>query len=619
MGGVTAVCSDKTGTLTQNRMTVVSGRIADHLLGSASEARQFFAGLPCNVQSLFAESCAINSTAFEDRDPETHRLEFKGSKTECALLTFLKAASPPEGSNTNGDHATDATTAKRADYYRIRKECKKVLTIPFSSKLKSMTTIVDRSIADEGHDAESMPEQGRSGYRAYTKGASEIILSNCSHYLDKSGEVKALDDAVRKDFALAIKESAKQALRTFALAYKDELTQAEYDEVADFSPDRSDSGKAAARPKRDNDNGDDNDTSIELPVKDMVWIGMVGIQDPLREGVVESVRACQRAGIVVRMITGDNIETGKAIAKQAGILTPGSIAIEGKDWRRMSEKEQMAILPRVSVMARSSPEDKLVIVKRLQRLDHIVAMTGDGANDAPALKTADIGFSMGITGTEVAKEASDIVLMDDNFNSIVQALKWGRSISESVRKFLQFQLSVNIAAVTLSFLSALYSERGESILTAVQLLWVNLIMDTLAALALATESPTSKLLERLPIPATADLITYEMWAMIVLQAAFQVVVNLGLVQYGQQMFHIDPNNSANANAKLRTIVFNTFVFLQIFNELNCRRIMPNQFNVLHHLSQDYGFLSIQLIVIALQYLIVTFGGVAFGTVPLSCS
>ncbi|CAI4220230.1 unnamed protein product [Parascedosporium putredinis] len=215
----------------------------------------------------------------------------------------------------------------------------------------------------------------------------------------------------------------------------------------------------------------------------MIFVGVVGIQDPLREGVPEAVRVCQNAGVVIRMVTGDNKMTAQAIAGECGILQPNSIVMEGPEFRNLSKYEQEQIIPD------STPEDKRILVKRLKDKGEIVAVTGDGTNDAPALRMADVGFSMGIAGTEVAKEASSIILMDDNFNSIVKALKWGRAVNDAVKRFLQFQLTVNVTAVILTFVSAVANPDESSVLTAVQLLWVNLIMDTLAALALATDPP----------------------------------------------------------------------------------------------------------------------------------
>ncbi|CAG8583096.1 955_t:CDS:1, partial [Acaulospora colombiana] len=280
-----------------------------------------------------------------------------------------------------------------------------------------------------------------------------------------------------------------------------------------------------------------------------------------------------------------------------------------------SKEQQLELIPRLQVLARSSPTDKTIFVSRLQELGEVVAVTGDGTNDGPALKMSDVGFSMGITGTEVAKEASDIILMDDNFNSIVKALKWGRAVNDSVRKFLQFQLTVNITAVFLSFLSAVLSDDNESVLTAVQLLWVNLIMDTLAALALATEPPTDDLVNRGPTSKTASLINYRMWKMIIGEAAFQIIINLTLLNIGYKIFHLDENNKHDREV-MRTIIFNTFVFLQVFNEINCRRI-DDTVNVFRNIFNNHIFIIIQIVVIAGQVLIIQFCGIAFGTVPLN--
>jgi Ca2+-transporting ATPase len=207
----------------------------------------------------------------------------------------------------------------------------------------------------------------------------------------------------------------------------------------------------------------------------MTFNGLVGIQDPVRPGVPEAVAKCNFAGVSVRMVTGDNVVTAKAIATDCGIYTDG-IVMEGPTFRNLGEAEMNEILPNLQVLARSSPEDKRILVTRLRALGEIVAVTGDGTNDGPALKAADIGFSMGIAGTEVAKEASAIILMDDNFASILTALMWGRAVNDAVRKFLQFQITVNITAVLITFVSAVANESMKSVLTAVQLLWINLIM-----------------------------------------------------------------------------------------------------------------------------------------------
>merc|ERR1712000_680127 len=272
---------------------------------------------------------------------------------------------------------------------------------------------------------------------------------------------------------------------------------------------------------------------------DLTFLGVVGIQDPVRPGVPEAVRKAKHAGVTTRMVTGDNIITARAIATECGIYTEGGIVMEGPASRKLTDEEFNETLPKLQVLARSSPEDKRVLVTKLKALGETVAVTGDGTNDAPALKAADVGFSMGISGTEVAKEASAIVLMDDNFTSIVTALKWGRAVNDAVQKFLQFQITVNITAVLLAFITAVYSPEMESVLKAVQLLWVNLIMDTFAALALATDPPTERILDRPPQGKKSPLITMNMWKMIIGQSIFQLAITLVLYFAGPEILSYD--------------------------------------------------------------------------------
>ncbi|KAI9283981.1 PMCA-type calcium-translocating P-type ATPase [Umbelopsis sp. AD052] len=557
MGNATAVCSDKTGTLTQNKMTVVEGSIAEKSFQKEDDAKNWYKEVDKNVSELLFESVAINSTAFEGKD-EKGQDAFVGSKTECALLGLTKGLG--------------------YDHEKTRHNTKKIKVYPFASQRKTMTTII------EVNDGSAKTNDKAKG-RVHTKGASEIVLSSCTQYIDEKGNVQKLDKEATTKFENVINEYAEKALRTITLAYKD-LSDAQIKKLSDDEP----------------------------PLDNLIVIGIVGIMDPLRPGVVESVQAFRNAGVFVRMITGDNLTTAKAIARNAGIFTKGGVALTGPEFRELSREEQMKIVPRLQVLARSSPTDKTIVVDCLQKQEQVVGMTGDGTNDGPALKMADVGFSMGIAGTEVAKEASDIILMDDNFNSILKALKWGRAVNDGVRKFLTFQLTVNIAAVALSFISAVTSDTSESVLSAVQLLWVNLIMDTLAALALATEPPTDDLLKRKPIARNASLINYRMGKLIVGEALFQIVLNLILIAYGDKIFNL--GDSAYDQAVLRTLVFNTFVFLQVFNEINCRRI-DETLNVFKNIFHNWIFLTVQVVVILCQFLIVTFGGIAFKTVPLT--
>jgi Ca2+-transporting ATPase len=558
MGNATAICSDKTGTLTQNKMTVTEGVLAQKDFDKPEDGKEWTKKVNSKVVvPLLLEAVAINSNAFEDK-VENGKIDFVGSKTECALLGFTKTLG--------------------CEYESIRHDATVSKVYPFASKRKTMSTIIKVK-------ENTAATKTQSDYRIHVKGASEIVLDACKYYIDENGTQKSMDNESVIRFNGIISEFADKALRTIAIAYRD-ISSSEFKEVSDEEP----------------------------PLEKLTLIGIVGIMDPLRPGVVEAVTAFRQAGVFVRMITGDNIQTAKAIARNARILTKGGLAMTGEELRNMSEEEQRKVIPRLQVLARSSPTDKTIVVTRLQEQDQVVGMTGDGTNDGPALKLADVGFSMGIAGTEVAKEASDIILMDDNFNSILKALLWGRAVNDGVRKFLTFQLTVNIAAVVLSFISAVASENAESILSAVQLLWVNLIMDTLAALALATEPPTDDLLHRKPISKFAHLINYRMAKMILGQAIFQIIINLVVIYMGARIFHL--GDSVYDQEVLRTMVFNIFVFLQVFNEINCRRI-DGSLNVFKDMFNNWIFITVQVVVIVGQYLIVTYGGIAFKTVPLT--
>jgi len=426
-------------------------------------------------------------------------------------------------------------------------------------------------------------EKGR--YNLHVKGASEQILSLCTSYLDASGTRQPIG-GIKTQAEAIIHEMASHGLRTIGIAFS------EVGEQHDWT------------------NPPDNNLTL---------IGICGITDPVRLEVPQAVKSCQEAGITVRMLTGDNLETASVIAKECGILTPDGIAIEGPAFRRLTPQELDAIIPRLQVLARSSPQDKYRLVKRLRELGEVVAVTGDGTNDAPQLKEADVGFAMGIAGTEVAKEASDIILLDDNFSSIVKAAQWGRNVFDSIRKFVQFQVTVNIVAVIIAFVGAVAN--GESPLKPVQMLWVNLIMDTLAALALATESPTPELLKRKPYGRYEGIITPAMWRNIIGQAIFQIFVLFLLLYQGHNIPQLGlPNDPLAWTAKHHilhtTIIFNSFVFCQLFNEFNARKL-GNEFNVLKGILSNRVFLLIMTFTVSVQFLIVQYGGEFTQTAPLS--
>lgn len=581
MGNATTICSDKTGTLTQNKMTVVAGVLGSNLHFARDPAPTTeddvltfpaaFERTSTSVKKLLLHSSAINSTAFEGE--EDGQTTFIGSKTETALLTLAKE-----------QLGMGPVAEERAGVEVVQ-------LIPFDSDRKCMGAVIRLK---------------SGGYRLLVKGAAEILLAKATRalvdVLDESLQDCNLSDLSRRQLSSGIDHFASDSLRTIAMLYKD---------FQQWPP-------AGAETLE----GDSSMAVFEDVFQEMTFLCIVGIQDPLREGVAKAVKKCQDAGIVVRMVTGDNVTTASAIATQCGIKTHDGMVMEGPKFRQLSDEEMDEILPRLQVLARSSPDDKRILVSRLKHLGETVAVTGDGTNDGPALKIADVGFSMGIAGTEVAKEASAIILLDDNFSSIVSAIMWGRSVNDAVAKFLQFQITVNITAVVLAFVSAVSSPDSTSVLSAVQLLWVNLIMDTFAALALATDAPTEKILDRDPAPKRAALITTNMWKMILGQAVYQLVVTFTLYFAGFSILGYSSrvNNTIDSKARadlstvlhteLNTIVFNTFVWMQIFNEFNNRRL-DNKLNIFEGVHRNYFFIVINAIMIGGQVMIVFVGGLAF--------
>ncbi|KAF4981247.1 hypothetical protein FZEAL_2911 [Fusarium zealandicum] len=584
MGNATTVCSDKTGTLTQNKMTVVATTLGKSTSFGGTEVpmdkslkidqdaitipnvsqADFATGLSTEVKDILIQSNVLNSTAFEGE--QDGQKTFVGSKTEVALLALCQdclGSSPVQ---------------------EIRSSAEVVQTIPFDSKYKYSAVVV---------------RLASGKYRAYAKGASEILLEKCSKTIENTSQGEPtpvpFSEADRNMFNSIISSYAGQTLRTIASSYRDFESWPPEGAVSEENPQEAD---------------------FNAVHQDMTLIGIYGIKDPLRPSVIDALKDCRQAGVVVRMVTGDNIQTASAIASECGIFRPdeGGIAMEGPVFRRLPPDELKEKVKNLQVLARSSPEDKRILVRTLKELGETVAVTGDGTNDAPALKMADIGFSMGIAGTEVAKEASSIILLDDNFASIVKGLMWGRAVNDSVKKFLQFQLTVNITAVVLTFVSAVASPTQESVLNAVQLLWVNLIMDTFAALALATDPPTRSVLDRKPDRKSAPLITLRMTKMIVGQAICQLAITFVLHFGGKKLLGWYDDSERDAE-KLKTLVFNTFVWLQIFNEINNRRL-DNKLNIFEGLHRNIFFIVINIIMVGGQVLIIFVGGEAFEIKPL---
>ncbi|KAK4285439.1 hypothetical protein QN277_002135 [Acacia crassicarpa] len=440
----------------------------------------------------------------------------------------------------------------------------KILTIePFNSNRKRMSVLV------------TLPGAANRS-RAFCKGASEIVLEICDKLVDTNGKVVRIFEEQRKNIEKVIDVFASEALRTLSIAFKDV----------------------------ENSKGD------KIPEENFTLLAIVGIKDPVRPGVKEAVETCKAAGISVKMVTGDNIITAKAIARECGILTDG-IAIEGSEFRKKTQQEMEEIIPKIQVMARSLPLDKHTLVTHLRKdFEEVVAVTGDGTNDAPALREADIGLAMGIAGTEVAKENADVIVMDDNFTTILNVIRWGRSVYVNVQKFVQFQLTVNVVALILNFVSACVS--GSAPLTAVQMLWVNMIMDTLGALALATEPPHDGLMKRPPIGRNVRLITGIMWRNIIGQSLYQLAVLLVLKFRGRQILKL---NGPDATSVLNTFIFNIFVFCQVFNEINSRDM--EKINVFRGMFSSWIFLGVLGSTICFQAILVEFLGTFAQTVPLN--
>jgi Ca2+-transporting ATPase len=362
-----------------------------------------------------------------------------------------------------------------------------------------------------------------------------------------------------------------------------------------------------------------DDASATGAESELTLLGLFGLADPLREGVTEALALCNKAGIRVMMVTGDHKDTASHIARECGILKPelGQEVMEGPQFRQLSDEDRVKVCSKLAVLARSSPTDKHLLVKTLKEMGEIVAVTGDGTNDAPALRAADVGLAMGIAGTEVAKEASDIVILDDRFSSIVASVRWGRSIKENIRKFLTFQLTINIVALTLTFVTACANGGDTETnfpITAVQLLWLNLIMDSFAALALATEPPSDSLMEYPPQGKDEPLITNTMFKNMIGHAIFQAALLLFLTTMPAKrdaFFEIEAGNKYP-----NTAVFTAFVALQVFNLFNCRAV-HDEWNVPAGFSSSVIAQFIIGVICVMQVILVQFGGDFFQTAPLT--
>ena len=497
IGSVSVICSDKTGTLTQNRMTVevayIDGRYVEDKIES---------------NSYFLENCTINSTAdIEINEDET---KYLGSATECALLL----------------------RNKDVDYRKMRNEAIIIAQNQFSSNLKRMSTIITEN----------------NKYVLLTKGAPEIVLELCKYVQEPDG-IKELTKERKEKILSEIAKLQEKSMRALGFAYKE---MSLYDE----------SQEAAVALEEE-------EISIEKCEESLGFGGFVGIRDPLRPDVKHAVDTAHHAGVSVKMLTGDNINTARAIGEDLGLLKNNMRAVEASYIDTLTDEELREEIKTISIVARSKPDSKMRIVQALQADGEVVAVTGDGINDAPALSKADVGIAMGISGTEVSKNAADIILTDDSFSTIVSGIKWGRGIYDNFQRFVQFQLTVNIIAFLVAIISQVVGQ--EMPFTTIQLLWVNIIMDGPPALALGLEPVRKHVLDRKPVNRNASIITKSMIFTIIGNALYITLILM--LQSSTNILNVP-------EAKGETVMFGIFAFSALFNAFNCREfnfdsIIPN--------------------------------------------
>ena len=474
LGCTQVICTDKTGTLTQNKMTVVENETSN--------------------EKLLAEAMALCS----DAEIGPNDKEAIGEPTEAALVNFANKLDLPK--------------------YKLEKEAPRIGEAPFDSMRKMMSTV---------HEKDGKIIQ-------YTKGACEILLERCKSFLDENNNIVPITNEIKEKIKKENKKYADKALRVLGACYK------EYDKIPkDFEPD-----------------------TLE---KDLIFIGFVGMIDPCRPEVYDAIKNCRKAGVRPVMITGDHIDTATAIGKDLEIIQDSSEAITGEKLNNLSDEEMIKIVNKCSVFARVQPEHKTKIVKALKSQELVVAMTGDGVNDAPSIKAADIGISMGITGTDVTKGASDMILADDNFATIVNAVEEGRKIYDNIRKVLQFQLATNMAEVLYVFIS---SAMGITIVTPPQLLWINMVTDSTPGLALGMEKAEGNLMERKPRKSNESVFSGGAAFAIGSQGVIMAIIILASFFIGQ---HIELGRyGIFESADGMTMAFLTANFIQMFHAI-CMR------------------------------------------------
>ncbi|MDX5724870.1 calcium-translocating P-type ATPase, PMCA-type [Clostridioides difficile] len=496
IGSVSVICSDKTGTLTQNKMMVEVAYVDG----------KYISGGEYQSNSYFEQNCIVNSTA--DIEKEDNSFKYIGSATECALLLY------------HNDK----------NYNEMRKQTYLISQIPFSSEEKKMSTLIRQEDSDI----------------LLSKGAPEVLLKKCS-YVQQGKNIVPITPKVEKSILDEIKKLQIKSMRTLGFAYK-KMSNSKTEVAMTSEGELNLIGNSRSYMKEDN----------------LVFSGFVGIVDPLREGVKDSIDKAFNAGVDVKMLTGDNINTATAIGNELGLLNDGKKAVEATYIDVLTDKELREEIKGISIVARSKPDTKMRIVSALQKSGEVVAVTGDGINDAPALSQADVGIAMGISGTEVSKNAADIILTDDSFSTIVEGIKWGRGIYENFQRFIQFQLTVNIVAFIIAIISQLTGK--DMPFTTIQLLWVNIIMDGPPALALGLEPVRDYVLKRKPINRHSGIIARSMFVNIIINAILIITI-----VFTQSAFNILGATSEEQG----TVIFSLFAFSALFNALNCRELGLN--------------------------------------------
>ena len=536
IGCVSVICSDKTGTLTKNKMVVDVAYIDGKYISNKGD----------RSYSYFEENCIVNSTADIEKVDKSYK--YIGSATECALLLY---------------HIDK-------DYKSFRKNTNLLSQVPFSSEKKRMSSLID--IENKGI--------------FLSKGAPEVLIKKCD-YLQKGKDIVTMTPQMKKHLLSEIKKLQNKSMRTLGFAYKN-IDRASMEVAATFEEIQYLSEY----------------TELYENDSDLIFSGFVGIVDPLREGVKESIETAYNAGVTVKMLTGDNINTAIAIGKEIGLLDGNKKAVEATYIDILSDEELRKEINEISIVARSKPDTKMRVVQALQKNMEVVAVTGDGINDAPALSKADVGIAMGISGTEVSKNASDIILTDDSFSTIVDGIKWGRGIYENFQRFIQFQLTVNIVAFVTAIISQVLGQ--EMPFTTIQLLWVNIIMDGPPALALGLEPVRDYVLKRKPIRRNAGIIARSMCINIFINAL--LIVSIVQLQEYFNILNATPTEQG-------TVIFSLFAFSALFNALNCREFGLN--STIPNFFENKLALEVIFLTAVAQILFTQIFREFFSSVPLS--